>query len=66
MDNFNKDRLTYIRSLIITMITFLVLIFSYLTFNEHENVLKGLITIITSPAVLITDFLVIGGLGATL
>ncbi len=65
MDNFNKDRLTYIRSLIITMITFLVLIFSYLTFNEHENVLKGLITIITSPAVLITDFLVIGGLGAT-
>lgn len=52
---------------IITDIFLLVLflIFLYLILERGENVAKGLVKILTSPTVLITDFLVIGGLGAT-
>lgn len=47
---------------------FLVLLFSiflFLVLKRGENVGKGFVKILTSPTVLITDFLVIGGLGAT-
>lgn len=45
--------------------TVIVVMFVYLVFLEDENVLKGFIKILISPTVLITDFLVVGGLGAT-
>ncbi|MGL5049097.1 MAG: DUF1576 domain-containing protein [Fusobacteriaceae bacterium] len=46
----------------------IILFFSVLftmSYFEEKNILKGFIDIITSQGVLITDFLVIGGLGAT-
>ncbi|RRD28867.1 DUF1576 domain-containing protein [Fusobacterium canifelinum] len=43
----------------------LILIFfiSYVI-NEHENIFIGMYKIITSPAVLVTDFMQVGGIGA--
>ena len=57
-----RKKVLLLTELIIALITIL---FVYLVFLEKENVLKGFIKILISPTVLITDFLVIGGLGAT-
>lgn len=65
MDNFNNGRLLKAKRLTITLVSFIIIIFTYLTIGDNENILKGLADIVTSPSVLITDFLVIGGLGAT-
>ncbi|WP_297404746.1 DUF1576 domain-containing protein [uncultured Cetobacterium sp.] len=40
-------------------------LFVYFVLEKEENVLKGFVKILTSPTVLITDFLVVGGMGAT-
>jgi hypothetical protein len=47
----------------LTLIT--VIVFSYFVKKDNVNIIFGLKNIITSPSTLITDFLVIGGLGAT-
>ncbi len=65
MDNFNNGRLLKAKKLTLTLIMFVVVIFTYLSIGENENIINGLVKIVTSPAVLITDFLVIGGLAAT-
>jgi len=49
--------------LLLAIIAFVFVIFVYQ--DKTKNVLDGFITILTSQAVLITDYLVIGGIGAT-
>ncbi|EHO20292.1 hypothetical protein HMPREF9466_01051 [Fusobacterium necrophorum subsp. funduliforme 1_1_36S] len=39
-------------------------IFGILCHTKKENILIGLAHIITSPAILITDFILVGGIGA--
>ncbi|MEG1808121.1 MAG: DUF1576 domain-containing protein, partial [Cetobacterium sp.] len=65
MDNFKGDRSKKIW--ILTEILALVMfsLFVYFVFTGQENVMEGFIKILTSPTVLITDFLVVGGMGAT-
>lgn len=48
------------------VVVILILFFIYSIIRYDENVIEGFIKIITSSSVLITDYLVIGGLGATL
>ncbi len=64
MDNFNANRLKKIEFISGFLIAVIIIGFSCYVFYERENVLTGILKIITSPAVLITDFLVIGGIGA--
>ncbi len=64
MDNFNKNRLKKIEFVSILLIGLIILGFSTYVFYERENVISGILRIIASPAILITDFLVIGGIGA--
>lgn len=64
MDNFNKNRLKKIEFVSILLIGIIITGFIGYVIYEQENVIKGMLKIITSPAVLITDFLVIGGIGA--
>ena len=64
MDNFNKSRLKKIEFISILLISSIIIGFSCYVFHERENVLTGILKIITSQAILITDFLVIGGIGA--
>lgn len=54
-----------INFLIIFLLTTFALTLSFLSISKDENILLGFQKIITSQAVLITDFLVIGGLGGT-
>lgn len=65
MDNFNGKRNKKIKILSSILIGISILIFCFYVFRIGENPFKGLLTIITSPAVLITDFLVIGGIGGS-
>ncbi|WP_291259821.1 DUF1576 domain-containing protein [Fusobacterium sp.] len=64
MDNFNRNRLKKIEFVSILLTGLIILGFSAYVFYERENVISGILKIISSPAVLITDFLVIGGIGA--
>lgn len=64
MDNFNRSRIKKIEFISILLISGIIIGFSGYVFHERENVLAGILKIITSPAILITDFLVIGGIGA--
>lgn len=64
MDNLNKERLKKIEFISGILIGIIILGFSSYVFYEKENVLTGILKIITSPSILITDFLVIGGIGA--
>lgn len=64
MDNFNKNRLKKIKLISTFLIGLIIICFIAYVIHEQENVLKGMLKIITSPAVLITDFLVVGGIGA--
>ena len=65
MDNFkgNRSKKIWILTEIVAGILFAT--FVYFVLRGKENVLGGFIRILTSPTVLITDFLVIGGMGAT-
>ena len=47
------------------LIGFIAICFIGYVIHERENVFTGILKIITSPSVLITDFLVIGGIGAS-
>ena len=64
MDNFNKNRILKIESISIFLGIIITIGFIAYIIHQRENVFKGMINIITSPAILITDFLVIGGMGA--
>lgn len=55
-----KERILWISLLSL----FLIMFFKIISIDE-ENIFQGFLKIITSQAVLITDFLVIGGLGGT-
>ena len=63
MDNI-KRRIRQIEILALTL--FMVILLCFLTYiiNESENIFLGLFRIITSPAVLVTDFIKVGGIGA--
>ena len=65
MDNFNAKRMKKIKFVSTILISFIILCFIGYVIHERENVFTGLLKIITSQAVLITDFLEIGGIGAT-
>lgn len=58
MQRLNSKNLIYI-----LIISFFI-VFSIYLYYLDENILNGILKIITSPAILITDFLVIGGIGA--
>ena len=63
MDNI-KQRIRQIEILALTL--FMVILVCFLTYiiNESENIFLGLFKIITSPAILVTDFIKVGGIGA--
>lgn len=65
MDNFNGKRNRKIKNLASFLIGFVILAFCMYVFKIGENPLNGILSIITSPAVLITDFLVVGGIGGS-
>lgn len=65
MDNFKGNRSKKIWLLTEVVAGILFAMFVYFVLRGKENVLGGFIRILTSPTVLITDFLVIGGMGAT-
>ncbi len=64
MDNFRGEREVRIYELAVTLFAITVFAFSCYVYHLKENVFEGLIKIISSPAALITDFLVVGGIGA--
>ena len=63
MDNI-KRRIRQIEILALTL--FMIILVCFLTYiiNESENIFLGLFRIITSPAILVTDFIKVGGIGA--
>ncbi|MGL5175639.1 MAG: DUF1576 domain-containing protein [Cetobacterium sp.] len=65
MDNFKGDRSKKVWLLTEIVVGVLFALFAYFVLKGKENILEGFIRILTSPTVLITDFLVIGGMGAT-
>ncbi|MGL5710587.1 MAG: DUF1576 domain-containing protein [Cetobacterium sp.] len=65
MDNFRGDRSKKVWLLTEIVVGVLFALFAYFVLKGKENILEGFIRILTSPTVLITDFLVIGGMGAT-
>ncbi|MGL5544653.1 MAG: DUF1576 domain-containing protein [Cetobacterium sp.] len=65
MDNFKGDRSKKVWILTEIAIGVLFALFAYFVLKNKENILEGFIRILTSPTVLITDFLVVGGMGAT-
>lgn len=64
MDNFNKNRLFMIKFVSIFLIMIIMSGFVLYAITQRENVAQGMLAIITSPTVLITDFFVVGGFGA--
>lgn len=65
MDNLELKRKRKAWILTDIFLILLFILFTYITMKREENLLKGFIRILTSPTILITDFLVIGGIGAT-
>ena len=65
LDNFRGDRSKKVWLLTEIVVGVLFALFAYFVLKGKENILEGFIRILTSPTVLITDFLVIGGMGAT-
>lgn len=64
MDKFAK-RMKNIEILTFSLASIILVFFSiYIFIHERENVLLGLFKIITSPAILVTDFILVGGIGA--
>ena len=64
MDNFNNNHVKKIKAISIFLTALIIIGFISYVIYERENVFTGILKIITSPAILITDFLVIGGIGA--
>ena len=64
MDNFKQNRIKKIELASGILIGIIIIGFIAYVIYQRENVIAGMLRIITSPAVLITDFLVIGGIGA--
>ncbi len=65
MDEFSCGRLKKAKELTFGLVSAVLLVFTYFVFIDKTNIFIGLKNIISSPSTLITDFLVIGGLGAT-
>ncbi|MDC7955257.1 DUF1576 domain-containing protein [Fusobacterium simiae] len=51
---------------ILTIVVFILILIFFIIYviNEHENIFLGMYKIITSPAILVTDFIHVGGIGA--
>lgn len=56
----------YMKNHITLLIVFIVLFALAFIFDSPEEIFNGYINILQSPSVLISDYLCIGGLGATL
>lgn len=65
MDNFKGEREVRIYELAVTLTAITIFAFGCYVYHLKENVVIGFINIITSPAGLITDFLMVGGIGAS-
>ena len=65
MDKFSCGRLKKAKQLTFILTVITLSVFMLFVFKDKTNIIAGLKNIITSPSTLITDFLVIGGLGAT-
>jgi len=65
MDKFSCGRLKKAKQLTFILTVITLSVFMLFVFKDKTNIIAGLRNIITSPSTLITDFLVIGGLGAT-
>jgi len=65
MDEFSCGRLQKAKNLTLTLAFAILTVFTYFVIIDKTNIIIGLKNIVTSPSTLITDFLVIGGLGAT-
>ena len=63
MDKITQ-RMKQIEILTVTLFMFILIFFITYIINEHENIFIGMYKIITSPAILVTDFIYVGGLGA--
>lgn len=64
MDKFN-NRLTKIRSISFIIIIAISFVFLDYVYSDKKNILIGFYNILTNPAILITDFIYVGGLGAS-
>ncbi len=65
MDEFSCGRLQKAKNLTLMLVFAILTVFIYFVIIDKANIIIGLKNIVTSPSTLITDFLVIGGLGAT-
>ncbi|MCK5779378.1 MAG: DUF1576 domain-containing protein [Psychrilyobacter sp.] len=65
MDEFSCGRLKKAREITFILSILILSVFLFFVFKEKSNIFHGLRKIVTSPSTLVTDFLVIGGLGAT-
>ena len=65
MDEFSCGRLQKAKNLTLVLAFAILTVFTYFVIIDKTNIVIGLKNIVTSPSTLITDFLVIGGLGAT-
>ena len=63
MDKINQ-RMKEIELLTVALSLLILIFFITYVINEHENIFIGMYKIITSPAVLVTDFIQVGGIGA--
>ena len=63
MDKINQ-RLKKIEILSVVLFVIILVFFSAYVIGEHENIFIGIFKIITSPAILVTDFIEVGGIGA--
>ena len=63
MDKINQ-RMKEIELLTVALSLLILIFFITYVINEHENIFIGMYKIITSPAVLVSDFIQVGGIGA--
>ena len=63
MDKITQ-RMKEIEILTVALSMLILIFFISYVINEHENIFIGMYKIITSPAVLVTDFMYVGGIGA--
>ncbi|WP_029757603.1 MULTISPECIES: DUF1576 domain-containing protein [Fusobacterium] len=63
MDKITQ-RMKQIEILTIVLFMLILIFFIIYVINEHENIFLGMYKIITSPAILVTDFIHVGGIGA--
>ena len=59
-----KQRMKKIEILSTILFIIILIFFSTYVINEHENIFIGMYKIVTSPAILVTDFMYVGGMGA--